>query len=77
MGRGAGPQKENKMLTRLYIKTQSRIREGFASGDRGQGTLEYLGVVIIVVLLVGLAIAGFKAFNLDTAITEQLEKIGQ
>lgn len=64
------------MLTRLYISAETRVRQAIASGDRGQGTLEYLGVVVIVAILVVAAIAAFNAFDLGTKLTTQLDKIG-
>lgn len=64
------------MLTRLYISTQTRIRHAIADGERGQGTLEYLGVIVIVAILVVAAVAAFNAFDLGGKLGEQLDKIG-
>lgn len=64
------------MLTRLYITADARIRQALNSKDRGQGTLEYLGVIVIVAILVVAAIAAFNAFDLGTKLTTQLDKIG-
>ena len=40
----------------------------------GQGTLEYLGIVVVVVLLVGALITAFTAFNLGTKITDAAQQ---
>ncbi len=64
------------MLTRLYISTQLRLRQAISSGERGQGTLEYLGVIVIVAILVVAAVAAFNSFNLGEKLGTQLEKIG-
>ena len=63
------------MLTRLYITADTRIRQAVSSKDRGQGTLEYLGVIVIVAILVAAAIAAFTTFDLGSKLSTQLGKI--
>lgn len=53
---------------------QARLERG---RDAGQGTLEYLGIVIIAVILVGAVIAAVNRFNLDEKIFTEFSKIGQ
>lgn len=64
------------MLTRLYIAADTRIRQAVGSKDQGQGTLEYLGVIVIVAILVVAAVAAFNTFDLGGKLSEQLDKIG-
>lgn len=46
-------------MTKLYIRlTQLR-------GDRGQGALEYIGILAVVALVITLALAGFTAAKGD------------
>lgn len=63
------------MLTRLYITADTRIRQVIGSKDRGQGTLEYLGVIVIVAILVAAAILAFETFDLGEKLSTQLGKI--
>lgn len=66
------------MTTRLFVKAQTRLQDLVRDHrESGQGTLEYLGIVIIVVLLVGAAVTAFTTFDLGAKLTEQLGKIGQ
>lgn len=64
------------MITRLYILGKNRLDQALTTRDRGQGTLEYLGVIVIVAILVTAAVIAFNAFDLGGKITEQLNKIG-
>lgn len=62
-------------MTRMFVNTKIRIEKAIEARELGQGTLEYLGIVVVVVLLVGALITAFTAFNLGTKITTQLNKI--
>ncbi|GAA1633639.1 hypothetical protein [Georgenia ruanii] len=64
------------MSTRLYVRAKVRLQELLDRRDAGQGTLEYLGVVVIVAILVVAAVTAFNSFNLGEKITTQLDKIG-
>ena len=64
------------MATRLYVKARVRMQQLLDHREAGQGTLEYLGVVVIVAILVAAAVAAFQAFELGPKITAQLTKIG-
>ena len=61
----------NQKLTGLYVSAQQRIAR--MSDDRGQGALEYIGILAIVVLVVGFAMAGFK--TQEGPIGEQIGKV--
>jgi len=62
-------------MTRMFVNTKIRIAKAIEARELGQGTLEYLGIVVVVVLLVGALITAFTAFNLGDKITTQLNKI--
>lgn len=63
------------MATRLFVKARVRVRELLDHREAGQGTLEYLGVVVIVAILVAAAVLAFQNFNLGEKITTELNKI--
>jgi pilus assembly protein Flp/PilA len=62
-------------MTRMFVNTKIRIAKAIEAREAGQGTLEYLGIVVVVVLLVGALITAFTAFDLGGKITTQLNKI--
>ena len=62
-------------MTRMFVNTKIRIEKAIEARELGQGTLEYLGIVVVVVLLVGALITAFTAFDLGGKITTQLNKI--
>jgi len=62
-------------MTRMYVNTKIRLEKAFESRDAGQGTLEYLGIVVIAALLITALILAFKNFDLGVKITTQLNKI--
>jgi hypothetical protein len=62
-------------MTRMFVNTKIRMIKAMEAREAGQGTLEYLGIVVVVVLLVGALIAAFTQFNLGEKITTQLNKI--
>jgi Flp pilus assembly pilin Flp len=64
------------MSTRLYVKARIRLQDLLDRREAGQGTLEYLGVVVIVAILVVAAVTAFDRFELGAKIEEQLTKIG-
>lgn len=70
-------------MTRMFVNAKVRAlkaREALqarANGDAGQGTLEYLGIVIIAVILVGAIVYAVGEFDLDGKIAEEFENIGE
>ena len=62
-------------MTRMFVNTKIRIAKAIEARELGQGTLEYLGIVVVVVLLVGALITAFTAFDLGGKITTQLNNI--
>jgi hypothetical protein len=43
--------------------------------EKGQGTLEYLGIVIIAALLVTAVVTAVKGVDIGTTVTNQIKKI--
>ncbi|ADG75450.1 hypothetical protein Cfla_2562 [Cellulomonas flavigena DSM 20109] len=70
-------------MTRMLVNAKVRAikaREALqarAAGDAGQGTLEYLGIVIIAVILVGAIVYAVGEFDLDGKIAKEFESIGE
>ena len=63
-----------RQMTRAYIATTaavSRTIDRMRSNDRGQGTLEYIGITIAVVVLVGLLV---KVFN-DAGVLNKMKEV--
>ena len=58
-------------MTRMFVNTKIRMIKAIEAREAGQGTLEYLGIVVVVVLLVGALIAAFTQFNLGSKITRR------
>ena len=56
-------------LTRLYVRA--------STGDRGQGALEYIGILAVVAVVVGLAITAFQASqgNITTGLQGLIDKL--
>ncbi len=63
-------------MTRMLVNTQIRIRKMLENRELGQGTLEYLGIVIVAAILVVALVTAFNSFDLGSKISEQLDKIG-
>ena len=62
-------------MTRMYVNTKIRLAKALESRDAGQGTLEYLGIVVIAAILITALLLAFKNFDLGTKITTQLQRI--
>jgi len=64
-------------LTKAYISTQHRITELSDRRDAGQGALEYIGILAVVVVVIGLAIAGFNAASgdINTGVSDLIKKV--
>jgi len=63
-------------MTRMLVKTRIRLQKALEQRDLGQGTLEYLGIVIVAAILVVALVTAFNHFDLGSKISTQLDKIG-
>lgn len=43
--------------------------------ERGQGTLEYLGAIIVAVVIIGLTVAAVQNTQIGEAIVNQIQKV--
>ncbi|MCL3859934.1 hypothetical protein [Actinotalea sp. K2] len=62
-------------MTRMLVNTRIRVEKALEERELGQGTLEYLGIVIVAAILVVALVTAFNSFDLGSKITEQLNKI--
>lgn len=68
-------------MTRMFVNAKVRatklIEARGLRGDAGQGTLEYLGIVIVAAILIVALIGVFNggSFDLGEKVQEQLDKI--
>ncbi|MFS0701352.1 hypothetical protein AB6N24_15385 [Cellulomonas sp. 179-A 4D5 NHS] len=63
-------------MTRMFVNTKIRLQKGLEERELGQGTLEYLGIVIVAAILVAAVVGAFDTFDLKAKIGAQLTKIG-
>ena len=62
-------------MTRAFVKAKIRLQKSLESREAGQGSIEYLGVIVVAVLLVVALIAVFRGFDLGGKIQQQLDQI--
>lgn len=65
-------------MTRLLVALHLRVLEIKAShrrDDRGQGTLEYIGMIAVAVLLVVAVLTAARGINLGKFFTDQIRQI--
>ena len=67
-------------MTRMFVNAKVRatkLREARLNGDAGQGTLEYLGIVVVAAILILALIGVFNGgtFDLGKLVGDQLKKI--
>ncbi len=60
-------------LTKAYITAQHRLQ----NREAGQGALEYIGILAVVVVVIGLAIAGFRSAsgNINTGVQGLIDQV--
>jgi hypothetical protein len=56
------------LLHRIAAETQTRLHTVREGRDRGQGTLEYVGIAV----LIGLIMTALFASNIDTLLKDKL-----
>lgn len=63
-------------MTRMFVKSKIRLAKGFEGRrEAGQGTLEYVGIVIIAAILILAVIAAVNAFDLQGKLATEFAKI--
>jgi|GEM_PF-6950832 len=63
-------------MLRLRNKMINRVNSA-GEKEAGQGTLEYLGIVIVAAILVGAVIMAINSFDLQGKVETELEKVGE
>lgn len=60
-------------LTQAYVSVQQRI----ADREAGQGALEYIGILAVVAVVIGLAVAAFNAAGgtINSGVTTLLGEV--
>jgi hypothetical protein len=62
-------------MTRAFVKTQTRLQQLTTKGEAGQGTLEYVGMIIVAAVLVVAVMGAIKGAHLDEFLKTQLTAI--
>jgi len=63
-------------MTRMFVKTRIRLTKALEGRqEAGQGTLEYVGIVIIAAILILAVIAAVNAFDLQGKLSTEFSKI--
>jgi hypothetical protein len=62
-------------MTKALVKTQIRLQELVNKGEAGQGTLEYVGMIIVAAVFAAAVIAGASHAGLGDKITKAITDI--
>jgi hypothetical protein len=62
-------------MTRAFVKAKIRLQKSLEAREIGQGSIEYLGVIVVAVLLVVALVTVFQGFGLKEKIQGQLDQI--
>lgn len=63
-------------MTRMFVKTKIRLAKALEGRqEAGQGTLEYVGIVIVAAILILAVIAAVTAFDLESKLATEFSKI--
>jgi hypothetical protein len=62
-------------MTKALVKTQIRLQQLTSKGEAGQGTLEYVGMIIVAAVLVVLVMGLIKNAGFDKALEVQINKL--
>ncbi|MFD9480273.1 hypothetical protein [Streptomyces nojiriensis] len=69
-----GTSMQNHKLLKAIVEGQNRL-QGRRGGDRGQTVFEYLGIIVIVVLIIAAIVGSGLAANISNAISKALTNI--
>jgi hypothetical protein len=62
-------------MTRIFVKTQIRLQQLTAKREAGQGTLEYVGMLVVAAIVVVGVISVLKGADLDVKLGEAIKKV--
>lgn len=62
-------------MTKALVKTQIRLQQLTAKGEAGQGTLEYVGMIIVAAVLVVAVIGVINGADLPGKLTTKINDL--
>lgn len=62
-------------MTKALVKTQIRLQQLAASRESGQGTLEYVGMIIVAAIIVVAVLQATNAIHLGTIFQTNVENV--
>jgi len=62
-------------MTRALVKTQIRLQQLVAKREAGQGTLEYVGMIIVAAILVTIVVTAVKGTGIAAAFDKAINDI--
>lgn len=63
------------MINVVMLALYSRASQIRTTRERGQGTLEYIGMVAVAALLIGIVAVAFKGANLGTVVGNAIQTV--
>ena len=63
------------LLHRIAAETQTRLHVVREGRDSGQGTLEYVGMIIVAALIAAAVISAAKGVNLGAVFTDKVNSV--
>ena len=71
----SGTHIREKEMTKALVKTQVRMQQLVADRDAGQGTLEYVGMIIVAAIIVTAVIAVLTDIDLGKIFSDNVHKV--
>jgi hypothetical protein len=62
-------------MTKALVKTQIRLQQLVTKREGGQGTLEYIGMIVVAAILVVIVVAAVKDGKIKDALTTAITNI--
>ena len=65
-------------MTRMFVATQVRVQkaiERLGDSEKGQGTLEYIGILVIAALLIAAVVGTMKAWDPTETVQKWIDDI--
>lgn len=64
----------DKLINR-YVATRIRVQNALDSGERGQGSLEYIGMIVVAAVLIVAVLTAFKGADFGAKIQSAIDNI--
>lgn len=62
-------------MTKALVKTQIRLQQLVTKGEAGQGTLEYVGMIIVAAILVAIVVGVVNGSDVTGKFQDAVNKI--